>query len=105
MYAESFVSKLRHARERTGFTQREVSKETGIPHSTIANYETGRTQPDIENLGILIDFYGISADWLLGTKGELEIYRPTKERLVNNDQTVGIPRTRKTAKRVVLKKR
>ncbi len=72
MYAESFTSKLKHAREKTGFTQREVSRETGIPQSTIANYETGRTQPDIENLGILADFYGVSLDWLLGTKGHTE---------------------------------
>ena len=69
MYAESFPSKLKQARTLTGFTQREVSRETGIPQSTIANYETGRTQPDIENLGILADFYFVSTDWLIGTKG------------------------------------
>ncbi len=69
MYAESFPSKLKKAREDTGFTQREVSKETSIPQSTLANYETGRTQPDIENIGILADFYCVSCDWLIGTKG------------------------------------
>ena len=68
MYAEIFPSRLKKGRENTGFTQREVSKETGIPQSTLANYETGRTQPDIENLGILIDFYNIDANWLLGIK-------------------------------------
>ena len=70
MYKEGFASKLKKARENTGFTQREISKETKIPQSTLANYETGRTEPDIENLGILADFYGVSVDWLLGTKGE-----------------------------------
>lgn len=69
MYKEGFASKLKKARWDTGFTQREVAKETGIPNSTIANYETGRTEPDIENLGILADFYRVSVDWLLGTKG------------------------------------
>ena len=69
LYQESFASKLIKAREKTGFTQMEVAKETKIPRSTIANYETGRTQPDIENLGILADFYGISTDWLIGTIG------------------------------------
>jgi len=69
MYQESFASKLRNARQRTGFTQREVAREVGIPYSTIANYEIGRTQPDIENLGKLLDFYGVSADWVIGTKG------------------------------------
>lgn len=70
MYHEGFASKLKKARENTGFTQREVTRETGIPQSTLANYETGRTQPDIENLGILADFYGVSTDWLIGTKGK-----------------------------------
>lgn len=72
MYQESFASKLVKARENTGFTQREVAKETKIPRSTLANYETGRTQPDIENLGILADFYGVSLDWLVGTRGKPE---------------------------------
>lgn len=72
MYREGFQSKLKKARQNTGFTQREVAKETRIPQSTIANYETGRTEPDIENLGILADFYGVSVDWLLGTKGTWE---------------------------------
>jgi len=70
MYKEIFNQRLKKARQETGFTQREVARETKIPHSTIANYETARTEPNIENLGILADFYGVSVDWLLGTKGE-----------------------------------
>lgn len=72
MYKESFCSKLKKARHDTGFTQREVAKETRISQATIANYETGRTEPDLENLGILADFYGVSVDWLLGTRGRPE---------------------------------
>lgn len=69
MYVEGFASKLKKAREKTGFTQREVSKETGIPQSTIAKYETQALEPSIETLGILADFYGVSIDWLIGTRG------------------------------------
>ena len=69
MYAEGFSSKIKKARENTGFTQREVEKETGIKQSIIARYETGHLQPDLEKLGILADFYNVSVDWLLGTKG------------------------------------
>ncbi len=72
MYSEGFASKLKQARKQTGFTQREVAKETKIPNSTLANYETGRTQPDLETIGILADFYGVSVDWLLGTRGGKE---------------------------------
>lgn len=69
MYKEGFATKLKNAREKTGFTQREVEAETGIQQSQIAKYETGKTEPDIEKLGILADFYGVSVDWLLGTRG------------------------------------
>ena len=69
MYKESFAEKLKKARNNTGFTQREVAAETGIAQSTIASYEIGRTEPDIESLGILVDFYGADANWILGTKG------------------------------------
>lgn len=69
MYAEVFAQKIKKARKSTGFTQLEVAKETGIPRSTITKYETGALQPDLEKLGILADFYGVSIDWLLGTAG------------------------------------
>lgn len=68
MYSESFGSKLKKARNNAGFTQQEAASETKIPRSTLANYELGRTEPDIETLGMLIDFYNIEAHWLIGTK-------------------------------------
>lgn len=69
MYKEIFAQRLKKARNDTGFTQREITRELGIPQPTIANYETGRTEPDIETIGKLADFYEVSVDWLLGTKG------------------------------------
>ena len=69
MYRESFPSKIKKARNDTGFTQKEVEKETGIKQSTLTKYEYGRLEPDLEKLGILADFYGVSVDWLLGTRG------------------------------------
>ena len=69
MYRESFPSKIRKARNNTVFTQKEVEKETGIKQSTLTKYENGKLEPDLEKLGILADFYGVSVDWLLGTRG------------------------------------
>lgn len=68
MYKDGFAEKLKKARKNSGFTQEEVASETKIPRSTLANYELGRTEPDIETLGILIDFYNIDARWLIGTQ-------------------------------------
>lgn len=69
MYIESFPSKLKKARHNTGLTQRDVAKELNISQSVLARYETGKLEPNIETLGLLADFYDVSADWLLGTKG------------------------------------
>lgn len=69
MYTEALSQKLKSARRQTGFTQREVSSETHIAQPVLALYETGKRSPDAENLGILADFYNVSVDWLLGTKG------------------------------------
>lgn len=70
MYKEIFKSRIKKAREEMGNSQRQVAKETGIPPSTIAKYETGTLEPDLEKLGILSDYYEISIDWLLGTKSQ-----------------------------------
>lgn len=67
MYKENFHVKLKDARTSAGYTQIQVSEILKIPRSTIANYELGRTEPDIETLGKMIDFYEVNANWVLGT--------------------------------------
>lgn len=74
MYAETFAKKLKKAREESGYTQRDIAQIIGISKSTIASYETGRTEPNIEILGTLADFYAVSTDWLIGTMGKNKIY-------------------------------
>lgn len=70
MYKETFPEKLKTARKEAGYSQRQVESLTGIKQSTLAGYEIGRTEPDIETLGTLADFYNVSTDWLIGTKGK-----------------------------------
>ncbi len=69
MYPKSFNDKLRKARLDAGYTQVQVADILGIGRSTLANYEVGRTEPDLNTLAQLADFYCVSVDWLLGTKG------------------------------------
>ena len=66
MYKEVFPSRLKQARKDSGFTQREIEKETGISQSRIAKLETGKLEPDLETLGILCTFYNKSADYFIG---------------------------------------
>lgn len=67
MYAEHFKHKIKAARVDAGYTQQQVTDVTGIPRSTISRLESGTREPDLNTLGKLIDFYEVSADWVLGT--------------------------------------
>ena len=66
MYREVFASRMKKARNETGFSQDEVAKETGIARSNIAKYEIGKLEPDLEKLGIISEFYNKPADWFIG---------------------------------------
>ena len=59
--------RLKKARELKEMTQQEVADETDIARTTLSKIENDILEPNIENLGILIDLYDISADWLIGT--------------------------------------
>lgn len=73
MYSEMFPQKIKQARKEIGYTQEQVSDLSGISQSNLAKYETGKLEPDLEKLGILADLYGVSVDWLLGTKGNQKL--------------------------------
>lgn len=68
MYREVFPTRIKNARFESGFTQREVAKELNIPTSTIAKYETGKLEPDLEKLGKIAEFYQKPVGWFIGTK-------------------------------------
>lgn len=70
MYPTKFHEKLKQARLEAGYTQQQVATFLHIGRSTLANYEMGRIEPNLETLARLADFYCVSVDWLLGTKGE-----------------------------------
>lgn len=67
MYRESIPAKLKEARKQAGYTQQQIADILKIPQNTMSRYETGERDPDYETLGRLIDFYEVSADWILGT--------------------------------------
>lgn len=49
-----------------GLTQREVADIINIRQASYSKYETGDSQPKIETIIFLADFYGVSTDYLLG---------------------------------------
>lgn len=62
---------LKKLRAISGKTQQQVADETNLTQFTYSNYENGKTQPDLQTIIKLADYFGCSIDYLLGhqTKG------------------------------------
>lgn len=70
-------SKLRAARQRTGFTQEQVGEAIHVSRQTISNWETGKSLPDVLSVISLSNLYQVSLDELL--KGDEKMLRHIDE--------------------------
>src|SRR5258706_7986493 len=59
------IDRLREARERRGWTQRELAARCGLSDIQVYRYETGRSDPSASNLRLMAEQLGISTDYLL----------------------------------------
>ena len=73
LYKDIVAIRLGKAREKLGFSIEDVENETGITVKNLLLYESGKREPSLNELGALIVFYGISADWLFGINPKAEI--------------------------------
>lgn len=60
------IQNLKEARNEKGLSQKDVAKYINLTQQTYSDYETGRTNPDIETLIKIADLLNISVDYLLG---------------------------------------
>ena len=60
------MNRLKDLREDRELRQTDVAHVVGVDQRTLSNYETGKTIPDAEMVIALADFFGVSADYLLG---------------------------------------
>ena len=66
MYKEVFHLRIKAIRDELDISQIKVSADTGIHQSYLSKYENGTLEPNLEQLGILANYYEVSIDWLLG---------------------------------------
>ena len=59
-------NRLKLLRKERGLLQRDVAEHLNIAVSTYSYWENGKFEPDQESLSKLADFFGVSADYLLG---------------------------------------
>lgn len=60
-----FCKNLKDARKLSNFTQKQVAEHLGVVESCYANWERGRTEPNIDMLRKLGEIFNVSIDELL----------------------------------------
>lgn len=58
--------KLKECRLSKGLTQKELAEKLGYGRSSIGDWESGRTEPSLDVLISLAQFFGESVDYMLG---------------------------------------
>lgn len=56
-------------RDKKGVTDYRVSEDTKITKSTFSDWKSGRSNPKIDKLKILADYFGVSIEYFLEDKG------------------------------------
>ena len=62
----SIGSRLRKSRDQKNLNQKEAAEALGISNVVLNRYENDERLPDVDTLGKLAEFYGVTTDYLLG---------------------------------------
>ena len=62
------MKKIADLRKKKGLNQKEFGKLIGAAQNTVCNWENGKREPDNDTLIKIADFFGVTTDYLLGTK-------------------------------------
>lgn len=68
-----FRANLKAIRKEKNLTQRQVAEQLGVVESCYANWEQGRTEPDISTLRRLSLIFEVSIDYLLSLEDDFGI--------------------------------
>lgn len=76
---------LSYIRKNQNKTQLQVAKDLNIEPTTLCNYEKGKSEPSVETLCKLADYYHVSLDELVGRESKninLEALEPNVKTLI-----------------------
>lgn len=65
-----FSEKLKEVRKSSNYTQKDVYTYLKTSANGYASYEQGRTEPNLDTLSKLADFFNCSVDYLLGREDD-----------------------------------
>ena len=65
-----FAERIRELRTAGNYTQEDLGEILGVKKYSIYTYEKGRSEPNIDGLIALADFFDVTTDYLLGQTGK-----------------------------------
>ena len=71
-----FCTVLSALRRETGYSQRQVASDLGVSQALLSHYENGAREPRLEFVIRACDYYGVTADYILGRSDERSSERP-----------------------------
>lgn len=78
--------KIKELRQEKNITQGKLAEKLGLSRSTIAMYEIGASEPDLETLKAIASFFNVSIDYLMGREVDKNVEKTKLDRT-----TVKIP--------------
>ena len=81
---------LRQLRSQIKVSQQRLADEIGVSRSTIAMWESGKSQPDNDSLIKLAKFFNVSVDMLLGIEDENHLDNKKKLTILENGELLEI---------------
>ena len=66
------MNKIAELRKKANITQDRFSQIIGVARSTLAMYETDKSEPDFNTLQKIADYFGVTTDYLLGREQPVE---------------------------------
>ena len=67
---KSFGMTLSSLRRETGLSQRQAASNLGVSQALLSHYENGAREPKLEFVVKACDYYGVTADYILGRSSE-----------------------------------
>ena len=66
------MNKIAELRKKANITQERFSQIIGVARSTLAMYEIDKSEPDLNTLQKIADYFGVTIDYLLGREQPVE---------------------------------
>lgn len=65
-----FITRFKELLANSGKMQKDICKDLGISKQKMSNWKTGYTEPNLDDIILLADYFKVSVDYLIGYENE-----------------------------------